>query len=78
MSSTFCSCSGRVAVGLEDSHGVRLESHGHGGTIQGVGLLHDCVEQGLVPDVNPVEIADGDDGIDKRLLDVGNGFNQLH
>ena len=70
---------GRGVGFLEDAQRVRLEGHGDRGAVNRVGLLDDLVEEGLVPDVDSVEISDGDDSpFEGRLGSRLKALYQLH
>ena len=66
---------GRIPVAFDDPDGMGIEGHGNGRPVHGLGPFDDCVKKGLVADVNPVEITDGDDCGFKRFL---YGFDILY
>jgi len=45
-----------------------IKGDGHTGPGMPIGLAHDFGEQHLMPEVDPVKVADGHKGIGKRLL----------
>jgi hypothetical protein len=57
---------------------VRFKRHGDGGSSNRFGLFDDFMKQSLMANVNPIEISKGDDGIDKRLLNVFETIKYFH
>jgi hypothetical protein len=51
----------RVTTGKDDLHRVRIEGHQHGGHATGPARFHRAADQLLMPSVDTVEHADGDD-----------------
>ena len=58
---------GRAVVLLQQAQGVRLERHGDRGAVDRICFFNHLVKQGLVADVDAVEIADRDHRAFKRL-----------
>ncbi len=68
----------RVAAGADDLAGVRVEGDDDGGDAQRPGAVHGVADDELVPAVNAVVGADGDDAASPVLGDVLQATPALH
>ena len=62
---------GRMTIGRQHPHGMRVKGHGHGRALQCVGFFDDRVKKSLMADMNAIKIADGDNGFRKWIFDLG-------
>jgi hypothetical protein len=67
-----------MTVYIQHPQRVRLECHGNRSAADGIGPFDDLVKQGLMTDVHPVEVADGNHGLVERLLEIFQIFDQFH
>ena len=55
-----------------------VKRHGNGCTVNGIGLFNDFMKQGLMSDMNPIKVADGDHRIFKRLCNIFETIDNFH
>ena len=55
---------------FEHPQRVRFKRHGDRGPFDRMGPFDDLIEKSLMADVDPVEVADGDDAVFKRRRDL--------